>query len=225
MSIIDNRERHLIPHVPTFTVQTLPVGDIWIGSNPSLVIERKTIRDFEASILDGRYREQKARLLAFCQEKCAQPLYVLEGEFSSTTGRLAVPALMKLVAGLQYRHGIPVIQTATLEETAVLMKTLSEAHTEDPTVFNRATEPLRAIDTIHVTKKVNANDPVHFMIASLSQCPGVSTKVAETIQKAYPSWTALLAALEADMAALVQANGRKVGPAVAKRLYTLLHSP
>ena len=221
MSILDIRERHLIPFLPSFEVQTMAIGDIQVGT---LLIERKTIKDLEASVLDGRYREQKTRLLAICQEKGLSPLYILEGPFSSTTGRIQVPALMKLVARLQYKHGIPVIHTASLEETATLVKALAEYYTEDPTNFVRSTEPLRAVDSVHITKKVNANDPKQFMMASLAQCPGISVKMAEAIQMAFPTWTALMAATEKGIADIVQANGRRIGPAIAKRLITLLHS-
>ena len=219
--ILDTRERHLIPLLPSFEVQTMAIGDIQIGT---LLIERKTIKDLEASVLDGRYREQKTRLLTQCQEKGWSPLYILEGPFSSTTGRLQVPALMKLVARLQYKHGIPVIHTASLEETAILVKALAEYYVEDPTNFVRSTEPLRAVDSVHVTKKVNANDPKQFMMAALAQCPGISVKIAEAIHTAFPTWTALMAAEEKGIAEIIQANGRKVGPAVAKRLVALLHS-
>ena len=221
MNIIDTRERHLIPLLPSFEVQTMSVADIQVGN---LLIERKTVKDFEASVLDGRYREQKTRLLATCQEKGLSPLYILEGPFSSTTGRLQVPALMKLVARLQYKHGIPVIQTASLEETATLIKSLAEYYVEDPTNFVRSTEPLRAIDSVHVVKKVNANDPKQFMVSALAQCPGISVKIAEAIYTAFPSWSALMAADEKGIETIVQANGRKVGPVIAKRLFALLHS-
>lgn len=198
----------------------MAIGDIQVGN---LLIERKTVKDFEASVLDGRYREQKTRLLATCQEKSLSPLYILEGPFSSTTGRLQVPAIMKLVARLQYKHGIPVIQTGGLEETATLVKALADYYTEDPTNFVRSTEPLRAVDSVHVIKKVNANDPKQFMMAALAQCPGVSIKMAEAIHTAFPSWTALMGADEKGLEMIVQANGRKVGPVVAKRLFALLH--
>ena len=218
--VIDIRERHLIPLLPSFEVQTMAIGDIQVGN---ILIERKTVKDFEASVLDGRYREQKTRLLATCQEKSLSPLYILEGPFSSTTGRLQVPAIMKLVARLQYKHGIPVIQTGGLEETATLVKALADYYTEDPTNFVRSTEPLRAVDSVHVVKKVNANDPKQFMMAALAQCPGVSIKMAEAIHTAFPTWTALMGADEKGLEMIVQANGRKVGPVVAKRLFALLH--
>lgn len=233
MWLLDNRERDLVERLaaPAEQIKALPVGDFWLGVDVSsglpvaggLVIERKSIRDLEASILDGRYRDQRQRLIAFCTETGAQPLYVLEGPYESTTGRLAVPALMKLVARLQFRHGVPLLHTASIAETATLLRSLTDYYIEDKTNFQRDITPLRAIEAIHVTKKVNAADPAQFYVAALVQCPGVSVKMAECIRAAFPSWPALLAADENQIATLVQSNKRKVGPAVAKRIHGLLH--
>ncbi len=84
---VDTRERELIPLLSPWPVRTLPVGDIWIGLSGEeidvaaggIVIERKTTDDLEASILDGRYREQRTRLTTYCQQRGARPLYVIEG--------------------------------------------------------------------------------------------------------------------------------------------------
>ena len=229
---LDNRERGLVVgmEAPAEQVKMLPVGDFWVGVDVSaaapvaggLVIERKSVRDLEASVLDGRYREQRQRLLAFCQTCGAQPLYVLEGSFRSTTGRLAAPALMKLVARLQSKHNVPVLQTESVAETATLFKALADYYKEDPTNFQRDAAPLRAVEGIHVSKKVNAENPKQFYVAALVQCPGVSVKMAEAIQAVYPTLASLLAADEKAIAAIVQPSGRKVGPAVAKRLVALV---
>ena len=86
MSILcDSREREVIQRFPDISTRTLSVGDIWIGISGEdvrpggIVAERKTIQDFEASILDGRYREQRTRLLTYCQQQSARPLYIIEG--------------------------------------------------------------------------------------------------------------------------------------------------
>ena len=85
MLYLDTRESELIKILEATEIKQLPVADIWIGD---LIIERKSIRDLEASILDGRYREQRGRILAYCQENKAQPMYILEGNLGSSTGRL-----------------------------------------------------------------------------------------------------------------------------------------
>ena len=220
MLIIDTRERHLIPLVPDCVQQTLPIGDIWIGPDSvttALIIERKTIKDLEASVLDGRYREQKGRLLAFCQERNASPMYLLEGAYSETTGRLKPQALMKLVARLQLKHGIAVLHTEDLKETASLLEALHAYWLEDPANLAKESGTLTATAGIHVSKKANADDPKQFLLQCLMQCPGVSLRIGQALVTIYPSFTALMAATEKELAS-VDASGRKVGPVIGKRL-------
>ena len=120
---LDTREADLIAQLGG-TVKALPVGDIWIGTNDEgileggLIIERKSIRDLEASILDGRYREQRGRILSFCQEKKTQAMYILEGALSSATGRLQKKALLKFIHRLILHYQIEVMQTDSVQETA-----------------------------------------------------------------------------------------------------------
>jgi ERCC4-type nuclease len=223
MLIIDSRERQLIPLMPhTIQIQLLPVGDAWFqdaSGATALIIERKTIKDLEASVLDGRYREQKGRLLAACAEKGAQPLYLLEGPYSSTTGRIAVPALMKLVARLQFKYGIPMIHVQTLAESVTLLTSLHDYWLEDPSNFRRDMTPLKPTEGIHVVKKANASEPKQFLIACLMQCPGVSSRIAESITDSYPSFPELITASAIDIASVLLPTGRKVGPMIGTRLY------
>jgi len=220
MLIIDTRERHLIPLIPDCMQQTLPIGDIWIGPDSvttALIVERKTIKDLEASVLDGRYREQKGRLLAFCQERNASPMYLLEGSYSTTTGRLKPESLMKLVARLQLKHGIAVMHTEDLKETASLVDALHAYWLEDPANLAKESGTLTATAGIHVSKKANADDPKQFLLQCLMQCPGVSLRIGQALVTIYPSFTALMAATEKELAS-VDAGGRKVGPVIGKRL-------
>jgi len=228
MLIVDSRERHLIPLFPSsIKIQTLPVGDFWFedaSNNLKLIIERKTIKDLEASVLDGRYREQKGRLLAHCEEKGAQPLYLLEGAYMSTSGRISAPALMKLIARLQFKHGIPVMHANSLSESAILVQALHEYFLEDGANFTRDMTPLRPTEGIHVAKKVNAEDPKQFLVACLMQCPGVSSRIAEAIATTYPSFQTLIGADEKGLAEILLATGRRIGPVVAKRLKGFLQA-
>lgn len=59
--LIDSREPQNIQQLGT--VQTLPVGDAWIaGADAVLIVERKTLADFCASIADGRLFNQVAAM-------------------------------------------------------------------------------------------------------------------------------------------------------------------
>jgi ERCC4-type nuclease len=247
MYIVDVRERDLIRLLGSPKTQALPIADIWIGveetqeatggagatantvptlTKGAILIERKTIRDLEASILDGRYREQKARLMTFCQEQGATPMYVLEGSYFTTSGRLSPQALMKIVARLQCKYKIAVIHTQSTAETSQLIEALHAQHQEDPAQFaSDGSDPVAksSVETIHVQKKVNAGQPKHFATACLAQCPGISAKMADTITGQFKSWDQIMSASSDAISSIVQSNGRKIGPAAAGRLHDLLH--
>jgi len=242
--VVDYREVELIqsftqrgvPH----TVAPLPVGDIWIGvplpvkdeeetkepgsQRGGLVIERKRITDFEASFLDGRYREQRGRILSFCQQPPDhhQPLYLLEGAWTSLTGRITKKAMIKLLNRLTLRYQLPILHTSSVQETAEWIECLLEQWKEDPASVKRTQELVKVTDGIHVQKKQNASDPRAFLVAALAQCPGVSIKVAESLATAYPSLALLLTLSPKDLEAH-KVGARRLGPAVAKRLWGLLH--
>jgi ERCC4-type nuclease len=227
---IDTREGDLIRllQVNEEHIKQLPVADIWIGIDQQhiveggLLIERKSMKDLEASILDGRYREQKGRLLAACHEHKVQPMYIIEGSLSSATGRLGKKALMKIIHRLIFHYHIAVMQTASLQETSELIQALVEQWKEDPTSLQRTTEIVKVTDGIHIQKKTNAADPKQFAICCLAQCPGVSVKAAEHIVDTFGTFQGVLEASQ-EQIEQVKVGARKIGPVVSKRLYELLH--
>jgi ERCC4-type nuclease len=224
--VLDTREHGLIGLFPETPIQQLPVGDCWIKRQsqseeaPILVIERKTTADFEASFLDGRYREQRTRLLAYCAEHKAKALYVLEGGLDGRRRSLERPALQKLVNRLVLRYGVAVLYTKSLEDTAEALRLLASQIAEDPKVFEG--EQLSYTDVMHTTKKANKDDPRAFACGSLQGCPGVSAKSATAIWEATGSWQKLLD-MEEKALAEIKVGERRLGPVVAKRLWTLLH--
>ena len=222
--ILDTREHGLIPLLPDAPTQQLPVGDIWIknGEQTVIVAERKTTADFEASFLDGRYREQRTRLLAYCAEHKARALYILEGGLDGRRSKLERPALQKLIHRLMMRYGVAVWCTRNLEDTSATAQLLAAQVKDDPKVFEA--EQLSYTDVQHVTKRANKDDPKAFATAALQGCPGVSAKAAAAVLDALGgTLTTVFAAEEAQLAA-VKVGERKLGPAVAKRLYALLHA-
>lgn len=228
--VLDNREHSLISLLPTATVQQLPVGDAWIkvGEQTKLVVERKTTADFEASFLDGRYREQRTRLLAFCAEQKAKALYILEGGLDGRRRSLDRPALQKLVHRLLLRYGVAVYFTRSTEviksteDTAATLTLLAQQLMEDAAVFEG--EQLSYTDVQHVTKKANKDDPKAFACAALQGCPGVSAKSAAAIWEVAQTWSRLLEMTEKELAE-IKVGERRLGPAVAKRLRALLATP
>lgn len=225
---LDTRESELITLLDGVTVKALPVGDAWVGvkedgamAEGGIVIERKSIRDLEASILDGRYREQRGRILAFCEENKTQPMYILEGSLSSSTGRLQKSALMKFIQRLVLHYQIPVIQTASIHETAELLQTMMEQWKEDPTRLKQTTERIKMTDGIFIKKRENALEPTQFAISCLVQCPGVSVAIAKALITHFGSLQAVMAAPVKEIEQ-VKVGARKVGPIVSKRLHEIL---
>jgi ERCC4-type nuclease len=231
MLLFDNRERGLLALYPPGTPQAaLPVGDVWIGVSGealcagAIVAERKTVADLEASILDGRYREQRTRLVATATEAGARPLYILEGQWYSGTGRLGPKALKKHVTRLAIRYGIAVIRTDDKVGTKDVIDLLAEQIAAEPTCFVAADAAAVAYtSTVQTKKRDNREDPAVFASAALQQCPGVSAKIADALVAEFKSFAGVFGAAEADIAA-VKAGTRRVGPAVAGRLWRLLHN-
>ncbi len=221
--VLDTREHGLIPLLSSATVQQLPVGDAWVcdpSGNTLVVVERKTTADFEASFLDGRYREQRTRLLAYCAEHKARALYLLEGGVDGRRRTLGRDALQKLLHRLMLRYGVAIWHTTSLEDTAQTLMLLTAQVTEDAKVFDA--ETVSYTDVNKISKKSNQEDPKVFASACLQQCPGVSAKAADALLGVFPTLTEIMAADEPSLAN-VKVGARKLGPAVAKRLWGLLH--
>jgi len=227
ISLLDIRERDLIPLMPNWPVKMLPIGDLWIGvkgeeiQEGSVIAERKTVTDFEASFLDGRYREQRTRLLAYCSEKKAKPFYIIEGTFDRPQQRLEKKALWKLLTRLSLRYGIGLFFTKSLEETAQLAETLLEQWTDDPKVFQG--ETVSYAETLHVNKKDNTSTSQVVQTMMIAQVPGISVKTAQALLLTHKSFESVFKATEAELAATQVTESRKFGAAAAKKLWTALH--
>ena len=201
----------------------LPVGDVWIGCEGEevaangIILERKTVADFDASIKDGRYDEQRGRMLAYAQERGAKVAYVVEGHLEKST--LGPVALVKKIAHAELNHGIPVFRTFSQAETARLCEALL-AMWADGKFGGEAGRAQKAADGIHVVKKANVADPHQFALQILCQCPGMSVKGAEALLAEFGN---LRKVLSADVAAIaaVKVGTRKFGPAVAGRFCEL----
>jgi hypothetical protein len=75
---------------------------------------------------------------------------------------------------------------------------------------------------MHTTKKANKDDPKAFACGALQGCPGISAKSAAAIWDSVGSWQILLNTDEKSLAD-IKVGERRLGPAVAKRLWALLH--
>ena len=228
--VVDTRERDLLPLLSPWPARTIPVGDIWIGLSGEdvaaggIVAERKSTDDLEASILDGRYREQRTRLTTYCQQRGARPLYIIEGIMDRIWGKLSQDTLQKYLNRLMLRYGVAVIHTDSLSGTAELCKLLASQISAEAGVF-MATDPAAVSysPTVSVSKRGNKDDPKNFAACALQGCPGVSSAAADAVLAACGGTLAGVWAAEEAALAVVPVGKRKLGPVVAKRLFGLLH--
>ena len=228
---LDYRERELhsfFQDSPYVTVKPIDVGDVWIGisgediTEGGLIIERKTISDLESSLLDGRYREQRTRLLAYASSHKAKVLYMIEGPLDGHRpyGKKSKAELQQVLNRLMLKYNIAVYNTKNIEDSANYINVLYKQYSEDPKVFQG--EILSYTDVQQFTKKGNKENPHVFACAALQQCPGISAKIAEALLQAFGSLEQIFAQTPEALAA-VKVNNRKVGVA-AQRLYNLLHN-
>ncbi len=97
-------------------VRRLRIGDFLVEDN--FAVERKALRDFAASVIDGRLFKQTAALAAGAR----RGVIVLEGT-ASTAGELGVPrpALQGALITVSVFYGLAVLRAGDAAETARLL--------------------------------------------------------------------------------------------------------
>ena len=93
-------------------IDRLVTGDFRIGER--ILVERKTVRDFVDSLVDGRLLEQASRLVG----AAPRSLLLIEGEGLFESNRVHPHALMGALTTLALDFGIPIVTTKDGAETA-----------------------------------------------------------------------------------------------------------
>jgi ERCC4-type nuclease len=240
--ILDVREAALAAELRAlgvpFTSLALDAGDFLIqGANGDLLLvaERKTHADFAASNADGRYREQRARLMAIRGSGVAV-LYLLEGSWTSDESRFfggrgtTEGQLKRLATRLMLRYGMPVLAAADLKETARWCRVLLAQLTDDPAVFvpesgiaaTTAAAMTSYTASISVVKKENRG-PHHVAIAMLSTVPGLGEKRVAALLAERNIVSLAAIATPAEIAALV-VGGKRLGASIGAALFEALRA-
>jgi ERCC4-type nuclease len=237
--VVDSREARLCEGLKVlgipFENAGLDVGDFMIqneAGEPLLVAERKSLADFAASNADGRYREQRARLMAVRGSGVAV-VYILEGSWSlgddkKMYGRTPEKQLQRLVTRLILRYGMPVLASSSVDDTARWARLLLEQLADDPTVFvpegDLATAQVAAMSgmtaALSTVKKGNKT-AIGTAHAMLSAIPGLGSKKVDALLTTHS--IADLVALSAEQLSLIQVGGKKLGvlgPVIAESLKT-----
>lgn len=216
--VIDYREKALLSRLPAET-KNLILGDVCIQKDGEdlLILERKTVADLSASIIDGRYQEQSFRLL----ESTLPPhriVYLIEGSLDREQS-IQKKSLISAMISLWFTKGFSVVQTASLDETVEFLHILLEKVTKE-------SEGKDYVSTLK-TKKKDKLTPENIDIVLLSQIPGISTVTAKAILQVYPTVYVLTSALKEKRDCLSTFTygdkKRKLSKSCIENLCTFLH--
>jgi len=243
--VIDNREHVMLEHIramlPGIPVQVAPldVGDVRIeihgppDSPPAAIFlfERKSMQDLAASIKDGRYHEQKTRMLSLTSPH--RITYLIEGG-NGAHGNKHGPSQSSfegVVYNTMYRDGMHVVIT---KDTVATSQWIANAfqkfyknpdkYTEQASAASAANGAHGGIECIKARRQDNITPGVAYRMM-LSQIPGISKKISDEIASVYSNMPALIKALQGNEAIKVPMVGKKKLDALRKFLATSVGSP
>lgn len=250
--IIDYREHLLHDIYPLAHKENLLVGDIIIKyQDYEIILERKTIADLLSSIKDGRYKEQKIRLITYMKEKKSYRIiaYILEGD-PYLTNNLYTDNDKNIVLGFivsnNIREHIPIFHSKDHHTTKLIIDKLSlrlmTNHIDFFPLVNIVDQheskniEVNYISTIKMKKKDNIN-PSSWYCLCLAQIPGVSHTIAEMIIKSYPTLESLYIQYQntnlseqskelllSDIKISNTEISRKIGKNVSTRIYNFINT-
>jgi crossover junction endonuclease MUS81 len=231
---IDYREKAIIKHFEDYKpdiqykITNLVIGDFLLRDNDNdsiyYIIERKTIMDLAASITDGRFREQKQRLL----DSIGVPdkiVYILEGNKNQKKfGSISKSVIESSILNLVFKHKYKVINTSNdITTYEILINLYKKVHMKE---FDKL--PDTNIKMIKKGDTITNNILLHM----LSVIPGVSMNIAKKITTVYTTLPELIKEYEKlkeckekeTLLSNIQINDkRKLGVALSKKIYNSLY--
>lgn len=212
--------------------ENLAVGDIIFRNNSGgedingdtnsqkveLVIERKTYADLAQSIKDGRYHEQKTRLIECYQKLGTKVLYLIE---ESRNYSLPWNTLESAIINSIIRDSIYVYTSKNVAASAIFLDKTYKKLNE----FENLPNPnslVNYISSIKISKKDNIV-PEKGIIYQLMTIPGVSSTIAAAINTKYTNIYELCKHLEATnpinpLIGLPISDKLKIGKALAEKI-------
>lgn len=205
-----------------FVTKPLELGDILIEHpKRQILVERKTIADFHASITDGRYKNQKLRLLEW-RNTDEQPsarkniIYLFEEKTGDNKDRAYWGALVNMIL----RDNIGVIQCDGMVRTAQVIADIKKKLDEDK--FDELEGGGRNI-SLEGYAKGKFNTPKHCYLGQLSLIPGLSPAIAGKIADKYPNMRALLDQMDLkELANIRITEKRRLGDKLAEKIHSYI---
>tara|TARA_Y100000591_G_scaffold132535_1_gene113547 strand:- start:285 stop:968 length:684 start_codon:yes stop_codon:yes gene_type:complete len=223
--IIDNREKDLIKLLERNEIKcikkNLEIGDIQFIENDNIIyiIERKTINDLGASIKDGRYKEQKMRLLANHNDNI---YYIIEGNRDECT-TLNKRALLGSIINMTFRDNIKVIHSNNINDTYNIIIQIQQKYNDGK--FKRIESNKESyMSSIKTNKKENMTKELCNII-QLATIPGVSQNISKIIIEKYGNICNLIEEYkkEGDLLLVdINLGKRKLGKVLSQKIYEYL---
>jgi ERCC4-type nuclease len=220
--------------------RNLDIGDISfylndISGAPLVTLERKRVDDLGSSQKDGRYREQRARLLA--QRGAGTSVgYIVEAPYwtpnlsnSWCRGSFTEVHLQQTLVRLQFRYTLPVFQVSKVDETMSFVRRIARMLAADPKVFRGGLAETAVgaaavySEAVHI-KKADNKTPERIFAAMLSTIPGLGGAAVTALATATGSSMIRLLAMTAEQIAAIPTGKRSIGASVAGVVYAALHS-
>lgn len=238
----DNREKDLIKILEdkgyNVTLENLDLGDIQFVDLTTkeiiIIIERKTYSDLSASIKDGRYKEQKERMIHSIK-KSIRKIVLLEGENTSTF-KLPINTLTGVIINTMIRDNIHIFMSKTKNTTIEFIENIilqlpkyyddlkKEIISGEIKEFNNNQN-----HNYKISKKENLTQEVCFR-NMLSQIPGISINMASIFVDKYKNMATFIIELkkEGDKENIIKLLGnekygtRKIGNKTAEKIYNFV---
>ena len=203
--LIDNRERNLeiIESLAENNVKVsflqLPVGDYIVSDR--MCVERKTVRDFESSIIDTRLFDQAQRL----KDAFEKPIIIIEGSMDELS--LGRNVILGTILALYTDYNIQVINSTGPSETSYILSKFAEREQ----ILERRQPRLLG------SKK--AYTQYQWQLVILASLPGIGPGLAKNLIAHFKTVRNLC---NADVDELMEID--KIGRKKAERIYSIINS-
>ena len=173
--------------------QMLDIGDFVLSED--VCVERKTLKDFVASIIDGRLFPQLIQL----KQKYSKPILILEK--GAQLDRISQNAFFGALASVITDFNIPLIITESTEESAALLYVIAK---------REQTEKKKSVKVREGEKPVNIKEVQKYILAGI---PSVSAVLATRLLEKFGTLQNVFNASEDE---LLEVKG--IGEVIAKRI-------
>lgn len=175
------------------------------------IIERKTMKDLIASVKDGRYKDQKNRLLENFPKRSI--MYVIEdfAGFTKCMSNQEFDPDSKIVLGAimntMLRDDIKIVFTENINDTNSFLEDLFKRLVQNPSLYLKSNQDSRGgescssndernygiLNSSSSSMKKSANFSRNdFFVCTLMQIPGISSKTAKVIVSKYQDLITML---------------------------------